>query len=73
VRRDRLLREHLRHRFVITMKTGETFDGLLNDQDESTVEFVDAGVLTRDGRVVVDGALFLPRAGIAYLQRAGQS
>lgn len=70
MRRDRLLRTYVRERFVVTMKSGETFDGLLDDHDETTVELVDAHHLSASGVVsTVDGRLYLPRAGIAYMQR----
>lgn len=69
-RRDRLLREHLRVRFVVTLKNGETFDGLLDDHDESTLEFLDVHAITKTGhRSEVDGRLYLPRSEIAYMQR----
>lgn len=69
MRRDRLLREHLRERFVVTLKSGETFDGLLDDHDESTVELVDPYAVDKSGRLSIDGRLYLPRNEIAYLQR----
>lgn len=70
-RRDRLLREHLRERFVVTLKTGETFDGLLGDHDESNLQLIDPYMLSERGRAGVDGDLYLPRIQIAYMQRAG--
>lgn len=69
MRRDRVLRDHLRERFVVTLLSGETFDGLLDQWDESTLEFVDGYAVTERSRVQVDGRLFLPRARIAYMQR----
>lgn len=68
-RRDRLVQRSLRERFVVTMATGETFDGLLIDADASTVHLVDAHALDGSSRVAVDGALFLPRDRVAYMQR----
>jgi hypothetical protein len=59
----------LRERFVITLKSGETFDGLLDDHDESTIELLDPFAVDKTGRVSVDGRLYLPRAEIAYFQR----
>lgn len=77
MRRDRLLRDLLRERFVITLKTGETFDGLLDRWDESTLELVNPHAVTADQtrqtRVQVDGRLYLPRDQIAYLQRPDAS
>lgn len=74
MRRDRLLRQMLRERFVVTLKSGETFDGLLDDHDESVIEFLDPYAVTqeRDGttsRLGIDGRLYLQRADIAYMQR----
>jgi hypothetical protein len=68
--RDRLLQHHLRDRFIITLATGETFEGLLTDVDERTVWLVDAYALAANGdRAKADGELALPRAGVLYLQR----
>lgn len=69
MRRDRLLREHLRERFVVTLKSGDTFDGLLDDHDETTIELIDPYAVDKSGRVSLDGRLYLPRAEIAYMQR----
>lgn len=69
MRRDRLLKGLLRERFVVTMTTGEAFEGLLDRLDESTVELVDARAHVKDGAVKVDGRLYLPRAQVAYMQR----
>ncbi|TFB96535.1 MULTISPECIES: LSm family protein [unclassified Cryobacterium] len=69
--KDRLLKQLLRERFVVTLRTGESFDGLLVDADEKTVRMVDAFALTDAGRKVVDGELFVPRSEIVYLQRPG--
>lgn len=69
MRRDRLLRGLVRERFVVTLTTGEAFDGLLDRLDESTVELVDARALVKDGTVKVDGRLYLPRAQVTYMQR----
>lgn len=66
--RGSLLREHLRDRFVITLTSGETFSGLLWQDDACHVVFEDAKTLM-DGRwVSVDGRLWLDRSRIAYMQ-----
>ena len=71
--RDRLLRRIVRERFIVTLKSGETFDGLLDEVDDRTVTFVAAGQLDpRSGRAAIDGRLYLPRDGIAYMQRPEQ-
>jgi len=69
MRRDRLLTRLVRERFVITLKTGETFDGLLNEWDQRTVSFVDAHAVTQRETVPVDGELFVPMEQVAYMQR----
>lgn len=72
MRSDRLLRGILRERFVITLRGGESFDGLLVDADPKTVRFVDAFAIDdKQGRVSVDGELFIPRSEIVYLQKPG--
>lgn len=68
--RDRLLKRLVRERFVATLLSGETFDGLLDRFDASHLELVDAHALDKTGkRVAIDGRLYLPRAQVAYLQR----
>lgn len=70
--RDRLLKSLLRDRFVITLKTGETFDGLLDQWDDRNLLFVDAYAVTEKSRVQLDGAgLWLLRENVAYMQRIG--
>jgi hypothetical protein len=67
--RDRLLKSLLRERFVVTMLSGEAFDGLLDRYDEAHIELVDAHAHLKDGPVKVDGRLYLPRPQVAYMQR----
>jgi small nuclear ribonucleoprotein (snRNP)-like protein len=69
MRRDRLLKSLLRERFVVTLKTGEAFDGLLDRWDESTIELVNPFAVTEKARVQVDGRIYLPREQVAYMQR----
>jgi hypothetical protein len=69
VARDRLLKSLLRERFVVTLLSGEAFDGLLDRFDEGHVELVDASAHVNDRRVKVDGRLYLPRPQVAYMQR----
>lgn len=73
LRRDRLVRQSLRERFVATLNSGASFDGLLADADERTFRFVDAWALDGKNRVRVDGELFLPRNDVSYLQKPGVS
>jgi hypothetical protein len=68
-RRDRLVRQALRERFVVTLVGGESFDGLLMDIDEQTIQLVDAYALDKANRVPVDGTVYLPRSEVAYMQK----
>lgn len=72
-RRDRLVRRALRERFVVTLHTKETFEGLLLDVDDNTVHLTDAYALEGKSRLSVDGDLFLPRAQVSYMQKPGEA
>jgi hypothetical protein len=72
-RRDRLVREALRDRYIVTLKSGATFDGLLWDADEATFVLVDADsvAVSQRGdtlRTPVDGSLYLSRSDVDYMQ-----
>ena len=69
MRRDRLLRTLLRERFIVTLTTGEAFDGLLDRFDDKHLEFVDTHAVTEQRPVRVDGRMYLPRERVAYMQR----
>lgn len=71
MRRDRLLREKYRERFVFTLDNGECFDGLLDDVDETQIKLVDAYQHTPRGRAPIDGDHYLVRARVLYMQRPG--
>jgi len=67
---DRLVQASVRSRFVVTMHDGGTFEGLLVDADDRVLVLVQASSLSPQGaRIGVDGALYLERREIAYLQR----
>lgn len=68
-RRDQLIRSALRERFVVTMRSSETFEGLLLDADDKTIRLADAFVLNGASRVRADGDLYLPREQVSYMQR----
>ena len=68
-RRDRLVRQALRARFVVNLCGGESFDGLLMDIDDQTIQLVDAFALDGKNRVSVDGTVYLPRSEVAYMQK----
>ena len=71
--RDKLVKRALRERFIATLRSGETFDGLLVDVDEKTFRFTNAWAVDGKNRISVDGELFLPRSEVLYLQRPGGS
>lgn len=72
LKRDRLVRQVLKERFVVTLRDGSSFDGLLLDADEKTFRFGDAQAIdARSARARVDGELFIPRAEVLYLQKPG--
>ena len=68
-RRDRLIRQVLRERFVVTLVGGESFDGLLMDIDDQTIQLVDAFALDGNSRVSVDGTVYLRRSEVSYMQK----
>jgi hypothetical protein len=71
---DRLLSSALRERFVVTLRDTDdsAFEGLLVDVDQNTIVLVNAVQLERSGaRVGVDGALYIERSRVHYLQRPG--
>ena len=67
-RRDRLLRQVHLQRFIVTLTSGETFDGLLADADDNTVKLVGAFAVDAKNRESVDGDLYLPRIKVLYMQ-----
>lgn len=70
--RDRLIRRVLRERFIVTVRSGESFDGLLLDADDKTLRLGDVAALDGPNRPLVDGELYLPRSEVVYLQRPGE-
>lgn len=70
MRRDRLIRDLVRDRILVTLNDGTGFQGLLDNADDRTVVLVDAEFLRNDqASVKVDGRVFLARERIAYIQR----
>ncbi|QLD10901.1 hypothetical protein [Microbacterium oleivorans] len=66
---DRLIRSMIRRRYVATLDTEETFEGVLIDVDEFHLVLADVVSLASNGdRLAVDGQLWLPRLGVKYLQ-----
>lgn len=67
--RDRLLRGLLHDRLVVTLRSGETFDGLFIEADERVIRLANADLVTEKSRVSVDGDLYLPRYDVIYMQK----
>jgi hypothetical protein len=68
-RPDRLIQHMLRTRYLITLNTEETFDGVLLAADERHLVIADAETVGADGsRAAVDGQLWLPRHLVKYMQ-----
>lgn len=70
MRRDRLIRDAERVRFLVTMTDEEAVEGVLVDWDESTLVFADVSSVAPNGdRLHVDNDLWLSRPRIKYMQR----
>jgi hypothetical protein len=66
--RDRLLRQVVKERFVVTQKTGAMFTALLLDVDNRSFHFADVSVLEQGVERPAQGQLFIDRANVAYMQ-----
>ncbi len=69
-RADRVIRPYLRTRFGVTMKSGQTWTGVLLEVDERSLRLAEARLIGADGsETKADGNVFLPRGDVAYMQR----
>jgi hypothetical protein len=69
---DRLLRERLCDKVVVTLKTGPSFSGVLFKVDDRALILRDTqalGAAHNGDHLAVDGELVLFRTDIEYLQR----
>lgn len=67
----RVLRSRLRRRVLVTLKTGDAFDGVLFDADGQALVLRNAsqvGVVNRGTPVPVDGEVLVLLEDVAYLQ-----
>jgi hypothetical protein len=67
-----VLKQTVKERVIVTLKTGEGFDGILYWADGKTWEMVQAkalGVGERGADVPVNGTLLIPADNVAYCQR----
>lgn len=69
MRSDRVLRGVIRERFLVTLQSGEAFEGVLADADAKSVVLNDPFLVREKDRTSVDSDLFIPRAEIRYMQR----
>lgn len=63
-----IIRQHTRRAVLVTLKTGETFQGVLFEADAESLVLRDASLVANGARVPVDGALLVLRPDIAYMQ-----
>lgn len=69
-RPDKQLRARIRERFVVTLTSGDAFDGLLWEVDAKVIVLRDAAAVSDNGaRLPVDGEVIAERARIAFMQR----
>lgn len=72
-RKDRLLRQYERTRYLVTLRGGEAIYGVLIDWDEAHLVLADAEDIAPNGdRRGIDGEIWLPRQEIKYMNNAGQ-
>lgn len=58
-------------KLVVTLVSGETFEGLLASSRGGVLRLVEAFAIDESSRVSVDGELFLDRSKVAYIQKPG--
>ena len=66
---DRMLRLQVNERFLVTMTSGETWDGQLKDTDDEHLVLRGVKALEGGAWVPVDGEIWLPRLSISYMQK----
>lgn len=68
----RIIREHLRRKVIVTLKTGEGFGGVLFSADSEAIVLRDVVLLdataTDRSHSPVDGELLVLRPDLAYIQ-----
>lgn len=70
MKRDRILRDRRREEILVTLKSGETFSGVLIDHDERHLVLLAASAVSADGsKVKADGSVVLPWDNVAYWQK----
>lgn len=69
MRPDRLMRQRMREKVIVTLDDGTAFEGLLYEADAKSVVLREAQLHSGQGATPVDGEIILPRARVLYLQR----
>lgn len=69
MRPDRVIRDLLRERFLVSLTDGSAIEGLLIDADKKTLRFADCFRVTPSLREGVDGEVFIPRTNVIYMQK----
>lgn len=71
-KRSRLLGARTHQRTIVTMTSGEVFDGLLAGFDGTVVQMAGASMIGTGDQAIkraeVDGLLLLPWSQVAYMQ-----
>lgn len=66
---DRLIRNAVRKRYLVTLDGDEALEGVLIDADANHLVMADVGAMGPEGaRRPVDGQVWIPRARVRYLQ-----
>lgn len=66
---DSVLRRRERTQWVVTLKDGAAFRGVLTDHDRRSIVLSDAEHLADSARVPVDGEVVISLADVKYAQR----
>ena len=73
MRSDRVLKNLLKEKFLVSLNDGTSIEGLLIEMDDKTLQFANCQqVVIKDSvtsRHEVDGQVFIPRSTILYLQK----
>lgn len=68
-RGDGVLRRRARSQWVVTLKDGTAFRGVLTDHDRRSIVLSDADHMGGDSRTPVDGEVVILLADVKYAQR----
>lgn len=67
--RDRLMRDRLRERVLVTLVDGTTFDGMLHGVDEKSLTLLQASYVSTGEPKKADGSVLIPRDRVAFIQK----